>query len=563
MSWLINLLTGHSVAQSLTALCLAIVLGLAIGRIRVHGISLGVGGVLFSGIALAHFGIRVDPEVLHFVREFGLILFVFTIGLQVGPGFVDSLRRRGIALNLAAAAVVVLGVLIAALLHYALELPLPAAAGILSGAVTNTPSLAAVAEVFAEIRPDSAAEAVSIASRGYAMAYPFGILGIILTMLLLRALFHIDPEKELAMLHERDAADHPPLEGKTFVVANPGIVGLSLTEFLEIAPKDIVVSRVRESPRHSIRSAKPDMVLARDAQLHAVGASEQLAVVRALVGESAPHPLTEEQGKLETRRLLVTKSGVAGRSVRDFALTPEHGVTVTRIVRSGVEFTAGPGVHLHYGDSLVCVGEAAALDHAAELLGNSQKDLEHPHLLPIFLGILLGIVVGSVPLPVPGLPFGLKLGLAGGPLLVAILLSRINNFAGMVWYLPLGGNLVFRETGIALFLACVGLGAGDGFIDTLFSATGVLWMAVGACVTFLPLVIVSTALRLRHRQDYASLCGLLAGSMTDPPALAFAVQMLRSDAPASVYAGVYPLTMLLRILTAQILVLALYYMHAA
>lgn len=557
MAWFTNLFTGSGVAQSLTALCLAIVFGLAIGRIRVRGVSLGIGGVLFSGIALAHFGIRLDAETLHFVREFGLILFVFTVGLQVGPGFVDSLRRRGLILNLAAAAIVILGTGIAAMWHFILDLPLSETAGLLSGAVTNTPSLAAVSTAFGEMFPDTAAEAIAEASRAYAVAYPFGIVGIILAMLLFKRLFRIDPDAELKEMKRRDAEAHPLITGRTFAVVNPGIVGLTLGEFRKIAPENLAISRIRISLDQPVQSAEPNVVLAHETQLHAVGSEEQLAKMQALAGNCAAHPLPEQEGALEIRKLLVTRSGVAGKPVHSFALTPEYGVTVTRIVRSGVEFTAGPGVHLHYGDSLVCVGKAEALDRAAQILGNSRESLEHPHLLPIFLGILLGVVVGSIPFPIPGLPSGLKLGLAGGPLLVAILLSRLNNFAGMVWYLPLGGNLVFRETGIALFLACVGLSAGSGFVETLLSSTGLTWLLAGACITFVPLFFVGLALRLRYGTDYTSLCGLLAGSMTDPPALAFSVQALKSDAPASVYAGVYPLTMLLRILFAQVLVLML------
>lgn len=561
MAWFTNLFTGSGVAQSLTALCLAIVFGLAIGRIRVRGVSLGIGGVLFSGIALAHLGIRLDAEILHFVREFGLILFVFTVGLQVGPGFVDSLRRRGLILNLAATAIVILGTGIAAVWYFALGLPLSETAGLLSGAVTNTPSLAAVSTAFGEIFPDTAAEAVAEAGRAYAVAYPFGIVGIILAMLLFKRLFRIDPDAELEEMQRRAAEAHPPITGKTFAVANHGIVGLTLEEFRKIGPDNLVISRVRVSPDEPVQPASPDVVLAWETQLHAVGTEEQLAKMQALIGNCAVHSLPEQEGAMEIRKLLVTRSGVAGKPVHSFALTPEHGVTVTRIVRAGVEFTAGPGVHLHYGDALVCVGKAAALDRAAQILGNSRESLEHPHLLPIFLGILLGVVLGSIPFPIPGLPSGLKLGLAGGPLLVAILLSRLNNFAGMVWYLPLGGNLVFRETGIALFLACVGLSAGSGFVETLFSSTGLTWLLAGACITFVPLFLVGLALRTRYGTDYASLCGLLAGSMTDPPALAFSVQALKSDAPASVYAGVYPLTMLLRILFAQVLVLVINALH--
>lgn len=563
MSWMVQLFTGQSVAQSLAMLCLTMVLGLAIGRIRIFGVSLGVGGVLFSGIIISHLGFRVNTEILHFVREAGLILFIFMVGLQVGPGFIDSLRRRGLVLNIAAGMIVILGVLTVVVCFYSFGLSLPAAAGLLSGAVTNTPSLAAVSEVFAEIFPETINEATAEAGKAYAIAYPFGIIGIILAMLLVKYFFKIDARKELEQLAQRESREHPQLEGKTFIVSNPGIAGLTLESFLKLVPDGVVISRIKESPKRSIRAARPDVVLVKDMQLHAVGASAQLDKLMVMIGTVAEHPLPEQQGKLEIRRLLVTRSGVAGKSVRDFALSPEQGVTVTRIIRAGVEFAAGPNVHLHYGDTLICVGEVDALERASGILGNSQKELEHPHLLPIFLGILLGIVLGSIPIPVPGLPSGLKLGLAGGPMLVAILLSRTNHFAGMVWYLPLGGNLVIREAGIALFLACVGLNAGVGFVETLMSTTGLIWIISGACVTFLPLLIVAFFMRLKVGADYASICGLLSGALTDPPALAFAIETLKSDAPSSVYAGVYPLTMLLRILAAQLVILVLHYLQQA
>lgn len=559
MQWFFQLFTGHGIAQAIVALSLAVVIGLALGQVRVKGVRLGVGGVLFSGLFLAHCGLTVDHAILHFVREFGLILFVFTVGMQVGPGFVDSLRRRGLFLNLAALLNVSLGTAGAAACYFLLDLPLPAAVGLLSGAVTNTPSLAAASEAFAEIMPQGAEAAVAEAGMAYAMAYPFGILGIILAMLLVRAVFRIDPEAELEEMRRQDAIEHPPVQAQTFVVRNPNLSGLTLRRFFEHHPSGVVLSRVKEAEADTFHAATPDTVLAPNMLVHAVGQAAQLEKLRVLVGPPSEENLREEIGPLVIRRLLVTNSRVAGKSPQALGLLPETGVTITRISRAGVEFTAGPGVHLHYGDKLMCVGEAKDLERAAAILGNSEKALDHPHLMPIFLGIFLGVVLGSIPVTIPGLPSGIKLGLAGGPLLAAIILSRVNHFAGLVWYLPAGANLILREVGIALFLACVGLNAGGGFVQTLFSG-GLMWMAAGACITFFPLLVTALLVRVALGYDYSSICGLLSGSMTDPPALAFSIQMLNSDAPSSVYATVYPLTMILRILYAQVLVIGLYYL---
>ncbi|MDR0339886.1 MAG: putative transporter, partial [Desulfovibrio sp.] len=538
MQWFIELFTRHGVAQAVVALSLAVTLGLGIGLIRVKGIRLGVGGVLFSGLALAHCGMTVEPEILHFVREFGLILFVFTVGMQVGPGFVDSLRRRGLYLNLAAFLIVSLGAVGAAICYLLLGLPLPATIGLLSGAVTNTPSLAAASQAFSEILPQGTDAAVAEAGMAYAAAYPCGILGIILAMLLVRAVFRIKPEKELEYLRRLDAILHPPVRSQTYVVKNPNLTGMTLSRFFELYPSGVVLSRVQEPDTACFHAATADTVLEQDMLVHAVGLESQLEKLNILMGPPSDIDLREEIGPLLIRHLLVTKSQVAGKSVQALGLTPESGVTVTRISRAGVEFTAGPGVHLHYGDKLVCVGEAQDLERAAAMLGNSEKALDHPHVMPIFLGILLGVVLGSIPLSIPGLPSGVKLGLAGGPLLAAILLSRLNHFCGMVWYLPLGANLILREVGIALFLACVGLNAGAGFVETLTGGSGPTWVLAGACLTFFPLMITAVMVRVWLKYDYATICGLLAGSMTDPPALAFCVQMLGSDAASSVYATV-------------------------
>jgi putative transport protein len=449
--------------------------------------------------------------------------------------------------------------LTAVALAFALNLTPAGAAGLLSGATTNTPSLAAAVQVLGELFPAAAGEEASTAGMAYAVTYPFGIMGILLCMLLIRLFFRIRPAEELEILRRHDAQLHPPLLTQTFVLTNPNLAGLSLGEIAADLPPGLVFSRIRE-PGGVIQTALPETRLQEGMLLHAVGRESGMHSLRSLVGPLSEVDLHEAPGPLGLRVLLVTQAAAVGKTVPGLGLTPESGVTVTRIVRSGVEFTPGPGVRLHYGDKLTAVGEDKDLDRAASVLGNSPRALEESHIMPIFLGILFGIVLGSIPISFPGLPYPVKLGLAGGPLLAAIILSRVNHFAGIIWYLPTGANFILREMGIALFLACVGLGAGAGFVQTLTEGNGLLWMAAGTAVTFFPLLAGALLARVVLRYDYATICGLLAGSMTDPPALAFSVRMLGSDAPSSVYATVYPLTMILRILFAQLAVLGLFYL---
>lgn len=569
MTWFTQLFLGHSAAQATVVLSLTIVLGLALGLIAFRGIRLGVGGVLFSGLILAHFGLRVDHNVLEFVREFGLILFVFSIGMQVGPGFVDSLRRRGLKLNLLAAMIVGLGVVTTVICFFAFDLPLPVAVGLFSGGVTNTPSLAAASQVFTELAatPEAATAAVGDAGLGYAVAYPFGIFGIILVMLLVRAVFRIDTDAELREIARQAGEGQPGLSSLTVEVSNPNVFGRRLDQIPGLSEPGLVISRLKEpaeasgglpGAQESIHCPTPLCELREGMLVHGVGDPNGLERLQTLIGPPADVDLSTMPGPLELRHLLVTRNEAAGKNLAGLALTQEHGVTITRIVRSEMELSPDSGVNLRLGDKVLAVGDAAALDRAEGILGNSAKALSHPHVLPIFVGIVLGTILGSIPVAVPGLPSGVKLGLAGGPLLVAILLSRVHSFAGMVWYLPTSANLILREVGISLFLACVGLNAGSRFMAAVMDGSGLFWMGVAACITFFPLLITALVAHMVLKVNYPSLCGLLSGSMTDPPALAFANQMLGSDAPASVYATVYPLTMILRILMGQLLVLGLY-----
>ncbi|KHK04437.1 putative transporter [Desulfovibrio sp. TomC] len=556
MGWLTALLTSSSAVSAVAVLGLVAATGLALGRIPVAGVRLGVGGVLFSGLAAGHFGLGLDHHVLEFVREFGLILFVYAIGMQVGPGFVDSLRRRGLRLNVMAAFIVVLGAGLAAAFHLTGLLPLPVAVGLYSGAVTNTPALAAASQAFAEVAPALAEHHVGQAGLGYAVAYPFGIFGIILTMLVLRRLFRIDPAKETQQLEALLRSHAPPLTAATIEVAAPAAFGLALSGLAATTTDGVVVSRIMD--HGTVRAAGTDTILTPGMLLHAVGRADAVEALCRQVGRRSQADLPALPGPLEVRQLIVTRSAAVGRTVPELGLDQGHDVAVTRIIRSGTEFSPGPDVPLHWGDRLRCVGTAEALTGAEAQVGNSSRDLAKPHILPIFIGILLGTALGSIPVPVPGLPTSVRLGVAGGPLLVSILLSRLHHFGGLVWYLPQSANLLLREIGITLFLSCVGLAAGSRFVASIASGQGLVWFAAGAVITFVPLLTAGVIGRVFLRCNYASTCGLLAGSMTDPPALAFASQMLGGDAPASVYATVYPLAMILRIVTGQLLVLTLF-----
>lgn len=543
-----------SVAGAMLALSVVIAGGLALGSLRVRGISLGVAGVLFAGLAAGHFGLQVSAPVLHFVREFGLILFVFTIGLHVGPGFFASLRRQGLRLNLLAAGVVLLGVALTVALVLTGQLPVPEAVGMFAGAVTNTPSLAAAGEALAQV-PSLDPAARSVAGMAYAVAYPFGILGTILAMLLVRAAFRVDLEREKAALETARRAEAPPLATLALEVENPNLEGQPIARIPGLRETGAIVSRLYRDGAATV--AKPETTLRRGDVLLVVGRADELETLRLAIGRPSAVDVRAAGGPLQSRRVIVTHRGALGRTLAELALLARHGVTATRVARGDQEFTPGPGLRLQFSDTLTLVGEEAGLAAAERELGNSFKRLNTPMLVPIFVGIGLGVLLGAVPLAVPGLPAPVRLGLAGGPLLVALILSRVGHFGPLVWYMPLNANYMLREIGIALFLACVGLASGEQFVETLLGGAGVKWLLWGAVVTFVPIATVALVARAWWKLNFVSLCGLLAGSMTDPPALAFANGVVGSEAPALSYVTVYPLTMILRVFAVQAMVLLL------
>jgi len=552
MTVLNGLLEGDTVAHIVFVLSLVIISGLALGSIKVKGIGLGIAGVLFAGLLAGHWGFRISEPVLEFAREFGLILFVYSIGMQVGPGFFASLRRQGLPLNIMAASIVLLGALITIAISRFAHVPMAAAVGLFSGATTNTPSLGAAQEAIRSL-PQHLPGTTELPGLGYAVAYPFGIVGIILTMLALRAIFRINLPKENADLARREGGVGRTLAHLNLDVENPNLNGMALGKLPFLDSLGVVVSRLRQNG--SVKLAHPEDVIHTGDTILAIGPEQELEHLRMIVGKKSDLDLKRIDSNLVIRRVVVTKKNVLGKSLGELDLLARHDVTVTRVTRTEVELSATPDQRLQFGDVLLLVGSADDLASVSNLLGNSIKELNHTELIPIFIGIALGVFVGSIPMLLPGIPAPVKLGLAGGPLLVAIVLSRIGHIGSVLWHVPAPANLALREIGIVLFLACVGLHSGEHFLETLLHGGGFQWMALASLITVVPLLLVSVIGRLAFKMNYVTLCGLLAGSMTDPPALAFANAATGSDACSTSYATVYPLTMLLRVVCAQILIL--------
>ncbi len=550
MDWLIELFRGDSIAKAVLVLSLVAASGLFLGSLRVYGVSLGVAGVLFSGLVFGHFHITIDPHVMEFAREFGLILFVYTIGMQVGPGFIASLRRQGLPLNLMAAAVVLLGVLVTLLVVYVGKIDMSVAVGLFAGGTTNTPALGAAQQAM----PQNLAMNPGL---GYAVAYPFGIIGIIVTMGLVRGFFKIKPGAEAVEFTREFHANQPSVTTLNLVVNNPNLNGLQIRKIPALSQSGVVISRVYKGGSHqkdgTIQVGTPETVINTGDVVLVVGPQEAIDQVRLIIGTPTEVDLKELPSHLTTRRVVVTKKNILGKTLEELDLHKAYGVTITRISRAEIEFTPTPNFRFQFADTALVVGEESAIDSVARELGNSPKTLNHPQILPVFVGIALGIILGSWPLHVPHMPAAVKLGLAGGPLLVAIFLSRLGRLGPLIYYMPLSANFMLREVGIVLFLACVGLKSGGQFVSTLTQGPGLYWMACAALITLVPLMVVGFIARSIYKLNFMSLCGVLAGSMTDPPALAFANSMAASDAPSISYATVYPLTMLLRVLAAQLL----------
>jgi putative transport protein len=547
------------VALSTSLLALVAVLGLWLGNFQYKGVGLGIGGVLFGGIVVGHFvdqnGIKLDLHTLQFVQEFGLILFVYSIGIQVGPGFFSSLRSTGLRLNGLAALLVLLGCLVAASLHTLLGVPLPVILGILSGAVTNTPSLGAGQQILGEL--GSSPLSVSSMGMAYAVAYPFGICGILLSMWLLRLGFRVNVNREAQEFDQQSGLAREGLGTMNVALRNVNLDGLPLASVPVLGDDKVVCSRLKRG--ESVSVPRPQTKLQLGDLLHLVGEKNHLRGAQLVIGEEVQTSLSTRGTDLRVERVVVTNVRVMGKRISDLALTESYDVVISRLNRAGVELVPNAQTTLQFGDILNLVGMPDAIEAVAGLMGNAQHKLQQVQMLPVFIGIGLGVLLGSIPFYLPGVPAALKLGLAGGPLVVALIVSRIGSIGTLHWFMPPSANLALRELGIVLFLSVVGLKSGGQFFDTLLQGPGASWLLYGALITLIPLLIVGTLARAFGRTNYLSLCGLLAGSMTDPPALAFANAMHpTSGAAALSYATVYPLVMFLRIVAPQLLALLLW-----
>ncbi len=556
MNTLIQLLTTDSVSHSIFVLGCVISLGLAIGSVRVFGISLGVAGVLFAGLFFGHFKVTLSPEVLEFARDMGLVIFVFMVGMQVGPGFFDSLKKDGLLLNMLAMLVVLGGVAITFILVSIGHVPAAAAIGLLTGATTNTPSLAAAQQAL-KIVPNLPPEILKMPVLGYALAYPFGVLGIIASIIFVRFVFRVQISAEADQFRQVAQNQTAKLVIRNFKVENANLNNISLRKIPALDEMGVTISRVMHEGKVEValRNTKVhtgDVVLA-------IGPEEKLEELEMILGRRSEIDLRDVKSGIESRRVLITRPEVVGKTIADLDVRNRYGVTVSRIIRGEVDFVASADIKLHFGDALIAVGEEDSIKKLASDLGDSLKRLNYPDLVPIFVGIVLGVMLGSWSFHLPGMAAPVKLGLAGGPLIVSIILSRLGRIGPLVWHFPPNANFTLREIGISLFLACVGLRAGDEFLAVLTDRQGLYWMGGAMLITFLPLVMVAFIARLKYKMNFFTLAGLLSGSMTDPPALAFATRMADINASAVSYAHVYPLVMILRVISVQVLVSFFYH----
>ena len=554
MNWLENLLFDpNSIAHIVLLYSFVIAGGVLLGKLKMFGVSLGVTFILFVGILMGHFGLTGNREILNFVQDFGLILFVFCIGLQVGPSFFSSFKKGGVNMNLIAVGVVLLNIIVMLTLWLVLFEPkdLPMLVGVLCGAVTNTPGLGAANEALSQMGytgPDIA--------NGYACAYPLGVVGIIGATILLKYLCRINLQHEEEELKREEEADpHIKPHLMHVEVHNEALNGKTLMEVKEFLNREFVCSRILQHGHVSIPTR--DTIFHMGDQLFIVCAEEDAEAIIAFIGRQIQVDWEKQDVPMVSRRILVTQPKMNGKTLGQMHFSSIYGVNVTRVNRSGMDLFASRNLKLQVGDRLMVVGPQDAVERVANKMGNSLKRLDHPNIVTIFVGIFLGILFGSLPIAFPGIPTPVKLGLAGGPLIVAILIARFGYKLKLVTYTTMSANLMLREIGLALFLASVGIKAGANFVQTVIEGDGLLYVGCGFLITTLPLLIMGLVARLKYKLNYFTLMGLIAGSTTDPPALAYANQTAGNDAPAVGYTTVYPLVMFLRIVTAQVIILIL------
>lgn len=568
--WLLKqmFMSNSAAFTALTVLAVAAVgaSGLAFGSIRIRGFALGIPGVMFTGLIV---GKLLGPTMLGkglpdpllntltigFLRDFGLILFVYAVGIQVGPGFFASLRAQGIRWNILAMTIVLLGAALSVGIAFMFRdsIGINGAVGLFAGGTTNAPSFASATEVIKQLDPAAGSQTVrALTAPAFAISYPFGLLGVILAMVLVRAIFRASPTQEAELALQLEHPSKAPVPAVMNIeLTNPNLNGVTIQRLTDLQGQGIVISRVLQNGK--MAAARSDTVVRTGDVVLAVGAQPELEAFRLIAGTPSTTDLRTVPSNVSVRDILVTHREVLGKTVEEVNLADRIGVAITRVRRGTMEFTALGHLELKFGDRVLAVGEPSALDQAAKELGNSPRDLNHPRLTPIFLGLMLGVILGAIPLVIPGLPVPLKLGLAAGPMIVAIILARIGQIGSLIWYMPNSASQLMREFGITLFLICVGILAGDGFFNNL-NEKGLLMLGLGAAITIVPLMLVGIFARLVYKTNYLHICGILAGSMTSP-SLAFTQTMSPSEAPALSFATVYPLTMILRVMLGQLLVL--------
>lgn len=551
MDWFLNLFFGTGIAHSIVVLAFAIAIGITLGaKLKFKGITLGITWILFCAITCSHFGMTLDPLVESFAKDFGLILFVYSIGLQVGPGFFSSFGKGGLTLNMLAASIVLLGCVTALVIHYVFKVDIAVMTGVLFGAVTNTPGLGAAQQTFQDLtgvaNPDIAS--------GYAMAYPLGVVGIIFSLLLMRWIFRIKLDKEEEQV-KAEKGEVPKVEHFDVELMNPQVDGIRVRDLFLLTHVTIVVSRILDREGNEFMPDADTVLHVGDKARFVTDSKNERTVL--LLGPKTDISWEEKEKNIHlvSRHIVVTKPKYNGKRIMDMKIRDAFNITITRVRRAGIELLATPELRLQMGDRLTVVGEAEAVERIAQKFGNSSKKLDAPNLASLFFGIVLGVVLGSLPIMLPGLSQPFKLGLAGGSLIIAILFGAFGSKWHIVTYTTTSANLMIREIGIALFLAAVGFGAGKTFIPTLLGG-GYVWIGYGVLITLLPLIIIGIIARKGLKLDYFTLMGLIAGSTTDPPALAYATsQSSQNDRAAVAYSTVYPLTMFLRVLTGQLMIL--------
>lgn len=554
--WFYNLIFLPGVAHSVLLIALVIALGLVLSRIRIGGVSLGVTWVLFVGIVASHFGLVLDDTTSHFVKEFGLILFIYSIGLQVGPGFFASFRRGGVTLNMLATALILMGSLTAYLIHIVTGEDLFAMIGVLYGAVTNTPGLGAAQQTYTDLH---AGASNAIFAQGYAVAYPLGVVGIILSIILIRLIFRINFQSEQQLYDHNNSQESEQLQSVTLEVTNDAVYGYRVAQLSHLTGRDVVVSRLMHQQTDRVELVQEESTIQKGDRLFVIGRPDDVEAFSLLLGRilddvDEQRWDAQQNSDLVSARLVVTNPKMQGKRLGDLDLSRTFHTTFTRVKRAGIDLIAQPSLILQLGDRVTVVGSADNVKRIEELLGNSVKRLDQPMLFSTFLGIALGVLLGSIPVFLPGMPVPVKLGLAGGPLIVSILLSCYGPKLHLVTYTTNSAKLLMREIGICMFMAAVGLGAGVGFLDTVLGG-GYWWVFYGFLITFLPCMVIGIVARVVFHRSYFTIAGMISGAMTDPPALAYSNSICGNEQASVAYSTVYPLSMFLRVLIAQILVL--------